>query len=60
LDSIDVVILLNITLHWWEMSDLPHPRPSTIAKRMGIGIALHDHLIVSKHGTASFKTMGLL
>jgi DNA repair protein RadC len=25
-----------------------------------LGIALHDHLIVSKHGTASFKTMGLL
>lgn len=25
-----------------------------------LGIALHDHLIVAKHGTASFKTMGLL
>ena len=25
-----------------------------------LGIALHDHLIVSKHGTTSFKTMGLL
>lgn len=25
-----------------------------------LGILLHDHLIVSKHGTASFKTMGLL
>ena len=25
-----------------------------------LGIALHDHLIVSRSGTASFKTMGLL
>jgi len=25
-----------------------------------LGIQLHDHLIVSKHGTASLKTMGLL
>ncbi len=25
-----------------------------------LGIALHDHLIISRHGTASFKTMGLL
>jgi hypothetical protein len=36
LEAIDVVILLNITTHWWEYDDLPHPRPSIIAKRMNV------------------------
>lgn len=35
LDAIDVVIILNITLHQWY-DDLPYPRPSIIAKRMAI------------------------
>jgi predicted transcriptional regulator len=36
LDALDTVILLNITTHWWEPGDLPHPRPSVIAKRVGV------------------------
>jgi hypothetical protein len=36
LEAIDVVILLNITTHWWEYDDLPYPRPSIIAKRMKV------------------------
>src|SRR5277367_6120460 len=36
LDAIDVVILSNITLHWWYEEDLPYPRPSVIAKRMNV------------------------
>jgi hypothetical protein len=38
LDATDIVILLNICMHWWESepSKMPHPRPVTIAKRMGI------------------------
>jgi hypothetical protein len=38
LDPTDVVILLNICMHWWESDPgrLPHPRPVTIARRMGV------------------------
>lgn len=36
LEAIDVVILLNITMHWWNFDDLPHPRPSAIARRLAV------------------------
>jgi hypothetical protein len=36
LDPTDLVILSNIMLHWWYEEDLPHPRPSIIAKRMNV------------------------
>ena len=36
LEAIDVLILMNITMHWWDYDDLPYPRPSTIAKRLGV------------------------
>jgi hypothetical protein len=37
LDATDVVVILNICMHWWESEPkkLPHPRPVTIANRMG-------------------------
>ncbi len=37
LDPTDVVVLLNIAMHWWESEPdkMPHPRPVTIAQRMG-------------------------
>jgi hypothetical protein len=36
LDPVEVVILLNITMHWWEVDDLPYPAPAMIARRMGM------------------------
>lgn len=36
LSSHQVIILLNLSMHWWRKSDLPFVRPSTLAKRMGI------------------------
>jgi hypothetical protein len=36
LDAVDVVVLLNINLHWWRKGDLPFPRPAMIGKRMGV------------------------
>ena len=37
LDATDIVVLLNMGMHWWESEPdkMPHPRPLTIAKRMG-------------------------
>jgi DNA-binding MarR family transcriptional regulator len=36
LDSVDLVVLLNLNLHWWTPAELPHPRPTVIANRMGL------------------------
>ena len=33
----DMVVLLNILMHWWETDreSMPHPRPAQIARRIG-------------------------
>jgi hypothetical protein len=33
----EVVVLLNIMLHWWKRDRLPRPRSTAIAKRSGLG-----------------------
>lgn len=35
LSPFDVVLLLNIAAHWWKASELPYPRLSKLAERMG-------------------------
>jgi DNA-binding MarR family transcriptional regulator len=37
LTSTDVVVLLNIMMHWWYRDRRPSPRSSAIAKRSGLG-----------------------
>lgn len=32
----DMAVLLNIVMHWWKPDELPHPRPSSIASRIGV------------------------
>ncbi len=36
LDPVDLAIILNLVMHWWRTDELPHPRPSVIAKRIGV------------------------
>ncbi len=36
LDTVDVVLLLNLSLHWWGASDLPFPSPALVAERMNV------------------------
>jgi DNA-binding HxlR family transcriptional regulator len=38
LDSVAVMVLLNLIASWWEADDLPYPRPTTIAKRIGVHV----------------------
>lgn len=38
LDNTDLVVLINLTMHWWYEDTLPFPRTATIAKRMGCGV----------------------
>lgn len=34
----DVLVLIHLTMNWWYAERLPFPRPSTIARRMGVGV----------------------
>lgn len=34
----DLVVLINLMMSWWYPERLPYPRPTTIAKRMGVGV----------------------
>ena len=36
LDAVDVVILLNLTAHWWTKDARPFISPASIAKRMNV------------------------
>ena len=32
----EMSVLLQIFMHWWSVDEWPHPRPSAIAKRIGV------------------------
>lgn len=36
LSATDLVVLLNVLMHWWYPAQKPYPRSTTIAKRMGV------------------------
>ena len=36
LSATDMLVLVNLTLHWWYRDQRPFPRSATIAKRMGV------------------------
>lgn len=36
LSPTDMLVLINITMHWWYCDQLPFPRSATIAERMGV------------------------
>lgn len=34
----ELVVLINLTMHWWYPSQRPFPRSTTIAERMGVEV----------------------
>ena len=36
LTATDLVVLLNVLMHWWYPAQKPFPRSTTISKRMGV------------------------
>jgi predicted transcriptional regulator len=36
LSAMDMMVLINITMHWWYANQRPFPRTGTIATRMGV------------------------
>ena len=38
LSATDLVVLINVLMHWWYADKKPLPRPTIIAKRMGVTV----------------------
>jgi hypothetical protein len=38
LSSTELVVLINLTMHWWYAAQKPFPRSGTIAARMGVEV----------------------
>ena len=36
-NPVDLGVLLNVLMHWWYAEQLPFPKTSLIARRMGVG-----------------------
>lgn len=54
LSALDVVILLNISLHWWEAEAKPFPRTSAIAARIGVSTRTVERRL------SALEAMGLM
>lgn len=38
LTALELVVLINLTMHWWYPDQRPFPRSTTIAERMGVDV----------------------
>lgn len=38
LNAVELVVLINLTMHWWYPDQHPYPRSTTIAQRMGVDV----------------------
>jgi DNA replication protein DnaD len=38
LTALELVVLINLTMHWWYADQRPFPRSTTIAERMGVDV----------------------
>jgi helix-turn-helix protein len=54
LNPTELVVLLNVLMHWWYRNQKPFPRPTTIARRMGRTVRTVQRAI------AKLETEGLL
>jgi predicted transcriptional regulator len=39
LDALDVNILLQLSMYWWQRDNLPHPSKKTLAKAMNVDVS---------------------
>lgn len=47
ISATEMNVLLNILLHWWSAEELPFPRPSVMATRMGVSTRTVERAIAS-------------
>lgn len=50
----DLMVLLNILMHWWYPEEKPFPRPTTIARRTGV------HVRTVQRSIKHMEELGLL
>ena len=36
LSTVELVVILNIVMHWWDPDEWPYPRTTAISERMGV------------------------
>lgn len=46
----ELVVLLNVLMHWWYRDQKPFPRPTTIARRMGSTVRTVQRAIAKLEG----------
>jgi DNA-binding MarR family transcriptional regulator len=47
ISNVELVVILNILMHWWTPGQNPYPRPSTIAHRMNSSTRTTQRVISS-------------
>ena len=47
LTATEMVVLINITMHWWKCDSWPYPAPQKIGERMGLTSRSVERSIVS-------------
>lgn len=55
IDCNEMVVLLNLLMSWWKSDDLPYPRPTTLANRMGVSARTVQRQIQSLEGKGLIK-----
>ena len=54
LSTTEMVVVLNLLLHWWEPENWPYPHPAHIGSRMGVSRRTVERAL------ATLKTKGLV
>src|SRR3954447_13452002 len=54
LSATELVVLINLTMHWWYADRMPFPRSTTIARRMGLDVR------TVQRAMNRLQTMGLI
>lgn len=50
LGNVELIVLLNVLMHWWYADTKPFPRPTIIADRMGISVRTVQRAFITLQG----------
>ena len=55
LTATELVVLINITMHWWKSDEWPYPHPERIGSRMGLTKRSVERSIASMEAKGIFN-----
>ena len=55
LTATELVVLINITMHWWKSDEWPYPHPARIGSRMGLTQRSVERSIASMEAKGIFN-----